>query len=77
MMTLALTTAELLVNGLQIYLVSGLLFAGGFLMLWIGRLDPLAAHASWRVRLLLLPGSVLLWPLLAGKLLRGRSGEDA
>jgi hypothetical protein len=33
------------------------------------RIDPLAAKASWYVKLLWLPGLTLLWPLFLWKLL--------
>ena len=59
------------------YVALGVLFAVPFCFRWIGRVDPLAAAAGFGLRLLLVPGSVVLWPLLLWKLLTGRSGEQA
>lgn len=39
----------------------------------VRRIDPLAADAPWRVRLLLAPGMAALWPLMVIKAL-GRTG---
>ena len=45
------------------------------LALWLGamkRLDPVAAKAPWRVKALVAPGVVALWPLVLARLLRAR-----
>lgn len=57
-----------------VYLLLGLAFALPFCFRWVGRLDPLAAEAGLGLRLLLLPGSVALWPLLLAKLRRSPGG---
>ena len=54
------------------YLGAGLLFAVPFVARWAGRLDPAARAGSPGFRLLVLPGSALLWPVLLIKLLRAR-----
>ena len=38
------------------------------------RLDPIAASGSWGFRVLLVPGSALLWPLLLPRALAGKGG---
>lgn len=48
-----------------IYLLFGLVFAIPFVLLGVGKVDSHAARASWGFRLLILPGSVFLWPFLA------------
>lgn len=48
-----------------VYLTCGFLFAIPFVLLGAGRIDPHAAHGSWGFRMLILPGTVFLWPLLA------------
>lgn len=53
------------------YLACGLIFALPFVVLGVGRLDPHATHGSWGFRLLILPGTILLWPLLAKRWLQG------
>ena len=38
----------------------------------VGRIDPSAAHAPVGFRLIIVPGTVALWPLLAIRWLRGQ-----
>ena len=59
------------------YLLLGLLFAVPFLIKGVGKLDPSAKAGTWGFRLLILPGTVLLWPYLAWRLLgaSARSGN--
>jgi len=52
------------------YAAAGLLFALPFVVSWVRRIDPMAGEAGWGFRLLILPGAVALWPLLAWRLLR-------
>ena len=52
------------------YVLVGLLFGLLFVSRLIDRVDPAAAGGAWQVRLLLLPGSVLLWPLLIWRVVR-------
>ena len=49
------------------YATLGLLFAASFLLRGIARVDSAARGASWLVKLLLMPGVVALWPLLASQ----------
>jgi hypothetical protein len=53
------------------YLLAGGVFAVPFTLRWAGRLDPVAARATGGFRLLMIPGVILLWPLLLIRLLRG------
>ena len=46
------------------YLACGLVFAVPFALLGAKKIDPHAAHGSWGFRLLIIPGSMALWPLL-------------
>ena len=48
----------------------GLLFGLAFVALGIQRIDPAARGTGWGFRLLVLPGVVALWPLLAMRWLR-------
>ena len=56
---------------LSVYLICGFLFAIPFVWTGAGKLDPHAVHGTWGFRVLILPGSVFLWPLLAQRWLRG------
>jgi len=52
----------LIVRG--IYLGCGLVFAIPFALAGVKRIDPRAANGSWGFRLLIIPGTMALWPLL-------------
>jgi hypothetical protein len=49
----------------EVYLACGLLFAVVFVTVGVGRIDPDARGTSFGFRLLILPGTAALWPLLA------------
>ena len=55
------------------YLACGFLFALLFAFLGVGRIDPHASHGSWGFRLLIIPGTMALWPIL---LRRWATGVD-
>jgi hypothetical protein len=57
--------ARWLLAALGLYTGLGLAFALAFVTRGVGRIDPAARHASWGFRLVVLPGVVALWPLLA------------
>ena len=53
------------------YLACGFLFALPFAFLGVRKIDPHAAHGSWGFRLLIIPGTTALWPLLLLRWIRG------
>ena len=53
------------------YLVCGLLAAVPIVFVGVNRIDPHALHGSWGFRLLIVPGTMLFWPLLVCRWLRG------
>jgi hypothetical protein len=59
---------------LAIYLFCGFMFAIPFVWLGVGKIDPHAAHGSWGFRILIIPGTMFLWPLLAARWIKG-AGE--
>lgn len=63
-------TAEMLVMGLGLYALIGLLVGLVYMFGGAGRIDPAAKGKGLpvRVRLLILPGIVGLWPLMLFKL---------
>jgi hypothetical protein len=63
--------ATLFLSFFGLYLACGFLFAVPFVLLGVGRIDPHATHGSWGFRVLIVPGSVLLWPLLAKRWAQG------
>ena len=58
---------EIIVGLLVLYLSLGLLFSIPFVVAGVGRIDAAARAASIAFRLLILPGTVALWPVLAVK----------
>lgn len=67
----SLTLATWLVRLGGLYLATGLLFAIPFAFRLVNRTDPVATHGTLGFRLLILPGAMLLWPLLLSRFLRG------
>ena len=66
-----LALAQTLVWLLTGYAGLGLVFALGFVAFGVTRVDETARGAGWGFRLLILPGTVALWPLLAWRCWRG------
>ena len=60
----AVDIAEGFVTALGLYLALGVVFAVAFVAAGARRLDPQAAKGSLGFKLLILPGAVLLWPIL-------------
>lgn len=58
------------------YLLAGLLFGLAFVTVGVSRLDPAARGTSPAFRLLILPGCVALWPVLAVRWLARPGGES-
>jgi hypothetical protein len=63
--------AQTLLIAAGIYLLCGLVFAIPFVLIGAGKIDPHAAHGSLGFRLLIIPGTMFLWPLLARRWLKG------
>ncbi len=63
--------AEALVGALGIYAGLGVLVAIWLQLRGLDRLDPGAAGVGWGFRILVFPGLVAFWPLLALRALRG------
>jgi hypothetical protein len=53
------------------YLVIGLIFAVPFAFVGAKKIDPAAVEGSFCFRLLIIPGSVVFWPLLLKRWLKG------
>ena len=63
--------AEILLITTGVYLLCGLVFAIPFVLVGAGKIDPHAKHGSWGFRLLIIPGTMFLWPLLVSRWLKG------
>jgi len=70
-----MAVVEWFVNGLYAYAAIGLVFAGGFISVGINRVDPVARGSGLAFRLMVLPGSVALWPMLLSRWVRGGNKE--
>jgi len=50
-----------------LYLIAGVLFSILFLSKGIEKIDATAHGSSWGFRLIILPGTIVLWPVLLNK----------
>ena len=67
--------AEFIVMALGLYAAVGCVFAIFFVTLGVARVDPAARGAPWGFRLIILPGTVALWPVMLLKVVRGGSSS--
>ena len=72
------SVATWIVAAVGIYILIGVLFALAFVVKGVNRLEPSAAEGSRGFRVLIFPGAVALWPLLAKRWLTatGRQPEE-
>ena len=68
---MSLVIARFVVGAFEAYLLVGVAFALMFLPRAVTQLDPRVAGAPKMLRLLLLPGTVALWPLFAWRWIAG------
>ncbi len=57
---------------LGVYAALGLLFSIFFVFVGGTKIDPLLKDSKKRVRILLLPGVIAIWPFLIGKLFKSK-----
>jgi hypothetical protein len=72
-----MTAVEWFVNALYAYAAVGLVFACVFVSIGIGRVDPVALGSGLGFRLIVLPGSVALWPRLLLRWIRRGKKNDS
>jgi hypothetical protein len=65
--------AEFFVAALAVYGLASGVFAVVFALFGIHRVDPVAEHAPFGFRLIVIPGAAALWPLLLTRWLRAVS----
>lgn len=65
---ISMPIAVWLVRLFLLYLMVGGCFAVPFALRGVGRLDPVAQHGTRGFRVLIIPGAIALWPLLAWRL---------
>jgi hypothetical protein len=66
-----------IVHALELYLALGFVFAVLFVSRGAATIDPSARAGTIGFKLLIFPGVVSLWPLLARRWIRARSSEIA
>lgn len=71
-----LPLAEGLATALLVYAGIGVVFGLAFVTVGLAKVDPVARGASFGLRLLLLPGSAALWPLLALRWWKGGGAPE-
>jgi hypothetical protein len=74
---MSVAAAQILLSLLSLYAAIGVLAAFALLAGGLRRLDSLAAAAPWRVKLILAPGLVALWPVMVMKALAPETKEGA
>ena len=65
------TMIEWILSLLGIYLAIGFLFAVPFALMGAKKIDHSAVDGTWGFKLLIIPGSMIFWPLLLTRWLRG------
>ena len=61
---MSIQQAEKIWQAVAVYAAAGLLFALVYLIFALRRVDPGAAESPLRVKILIVPGIVALWPFL-------------
>lgn len=64
--------AVIFVNLFLGYLMIGFLFAIAFVFKGVQKVDPIVAESNWKFRLLIIPGSLALWPVMLKKWLQAK-----
>ncbi len=64
--------AMMIFIAIGLYLASGLVFGIAFVTRLIHAVDEGSAGSSWTFRLMILPGCIVLWPLLLRKYFKVR-----
>ena len=65
------TAANGLVILLGVYVAAGLVFALPFVFRGVNRIDSIASESTWGFRVIIIPGVIALWPILARRWMRG------
>lgn len=62
-----MTIVSILLLAVAVYLFAGFIFAIFFVIAGVSKTDEGAKGAGWGFRLIIVPGTMLFWPLLWGK----------
>ncbi len=62
---------------ITVYLIAGLVFAVPFVIKGVVKIDEGAQGSGWGFRLIIIPGTIIFWPLLLKKwMLIKKQGHD-
>lgn len=67
------TIINIFLTILGVYFAVGLLFGLYFLFKGASKIDPLMQDTKKKVRVLLLPGVIVTWPFLIGRLFKSKT----
>ena len=65
-----MTIVHIILLLVALYLAAGLVFAIFFVTRGVTRIDESAVGTKWGFRLIIIPGSMVFWPLLLRKWIR-------
>lgn len=68
-----ITIINIFLTALGVYFLWGLLFGLYFVLAGATKIDPLMQETKKKVRFLILPGVIVTWPLLIGKLFKSKT----
>jgi len=74
------TAIYMILTMAAVYLFAGSLFAISFLIKGIKKIDPAAHGSGWGFRCIILPGTIVFWPVLLKKWIKVKKtghGETA
>ena len=75
-MTSMRTIAQGILDVVGVYLGCGFIFAAAFQWRGLGVVDPATVGTGWGFRLVITPGLIALWPLMALRSLATRAGRS-
>ncbi len=74
---MAVTILNLVLVIIAIYLACGLVFAIPFVLKGAGKIDEGTHGTTWGFRIIILPASIVFWPLLLKKWMRAKPHQTS
>jgi len=65
-----MSVASIILIIIAVYLLAGLVFAIPFVLRGVTKIDESAHGTKWGFRVIIIPGTIVFWPLLLKKWLR-------
>lgn len=67
---------QIIISIVEIYILCGVLFAIPFVIKGVGAIDEGAQAAKLGFRIIILPGTIVFWPLLLSKWIKAPKRND-